>query len=117
MSLNCLTCSQVQRSNSESDRKQHGKDRNCTKISNAHVDRSWSGNLASPPSYEQFCMKNASMLVAHKKVTQGHRRLHSTGAVAFEGGAEPRLVRSSGMRRDWSFEDLRQRDEKKGRTA
>lgn len=51
-----------------------------------------------------------------KKVkTLGHRRMHSTGAVTFEGTAKPRLVRSSGMRRDWSFENLRQRDENKGR--
>lgn len=115
MSLNCLTCSQVQRTNSESDRR-YEKDRNCKKACSSQVDRSWSGNLASP-SYEQFYMKNASMLVAQKKVNKGHRRLHSTGAVAFEGGAEPRLVRSSGMRRDWSFENLRHRDEKKGRTS
>ncbi|KAF3449444.1 hypothetical protein FNV43_RR10172 [Rhamnella rubrinervis] len=117
MSLNCLTCSQVQRTNSDQacDRK-HGKDRNCKKICCVQVDRSWSGNLAPPP-YEHIFVKNASMLVAKKKVVKaGHRRLYSTGAVTFEGTAEPRLVRSSGMRRDWSFEDLRPgRDEKKGR--
>ncbi|KAF5734291.1 hypothetical protein HS088_TW16G00738 [Tripterygium wilfordii] len=42
-----------------------------------------------------------------------HRRLNSTGAVIFEGsGAKPRLV----VRRDWSFEDLRQRREETKRS-
>lgn len=119
MSLNCLNCSQVRRTNSDhACERKHGEVRNCKKICCVEVDRSWPGNLAPQP-YEQICVKNATMLVAKKKVVRpGHRRLYTTGAAAFEGAAEPRLVRSSGMRRDWSFEDLRpRRDEKKGRVS
>lgn len=77
------------------------------------VEKSWSGNLTPPRPYDQ--MKNTSRTKAKKG---RHRRLNSTGGVGFEGdgiSTEPRLVRSSGMRRDWSFENLRQRDQKKGR--
>lgn len=46
---------------------------------------------------------------------KGHHRRANTidttyGAVTFEVDGKPKLVRSSGMRRDWSFEKL---DEKK----
>ncbi|KAK2662508.1 hypothetical protein Ddye_001082 [Dipteronia dyeriana] len=66
------------------------------------AERSWSGNLAPPPPppYEQI--RNAS---TNRK--KNCRRFHSTGAV-YDGADEPRLVRSAGMRRDWSFEDLAQ---------
>ncbi|KAF5729705.1 hypothetical protein HS088_TW20G00069 [Tripterygium wilfordii] len=105
MSLNCLTFQSLQRTNSEQERCNHGKQ--CKKICCIKVNRSWSGNL-SPQPYEQI--RSGSKVVAAKKMRNCHRRLTSTGAVMFEGsGAEPRLVRSSGMRRDWSFEDLRQR--------
>ncbi|KAJ0052469.1 hypothetical protein Pint_03435 [Pistacia integerrima] len=76
------------------------------------VERSWSGPLASPP-YEQIrepVTSQSMQLVSSNKVKKGHRRYKSTSVVAFEENTEPRLVRSSGMRRDWSFEDLGQRN-------
>ncbi|MCL7049855.1 hypothetical protein MKW94_002726 [Papaver nudicaule] len=73
------------------------------------VDRSWSGNL-TPPPYEQI--GNGSSVPTSKGRRGHHRRIHSTGILAFEGrngeSGEPRLMRSCGMRRDWSFENLRQ---------
>ncbi|XP_038725797.1 uncharacterized protein LOC120016898 [Tripterygium wilfordii] len=105
MSLNCLTCQSSQRTNSEQEYCNRGKQ--CKKIFCIKVDRSWSGNL-NPQPYKQI--RSGSKVVAAQKMRNCHRRLNSTGAVIFEGsGAEPRLVRSCGMRRDWSFEDLRQR--------
>ncbi|KHN38922.1 hypothetical protein glysoja_014914 [Glycine soja] len=41
------------------------------------------------------------------KVKADHRRNYSTGDVPYpSGSAGPKLVRSSGMRRNWSFEDV-----------
>ncbi|KAE8712766.1 Detected protein of unknown function [Hibiscus syriacus] len=62
----------------------------------------WSAN------YEQI----SSDQRISKKAKKGHRRrntIHTTyESKGFDADqAEPRLVRSSGMRRDWSFEDLR----------
>ncbi|EOY23996.1 hypothetical protein QUC31_008538 [Theobroma cacao] len=110
MSLNCLTCQVLQRTDSNKDR-DYGKEKDSRKFCCIRVDRSWSGNL-SPAAYEQI--RNEPMPVPTRK---GHRRLNTIdttfGAVAFEADGEPRLVRSCGMRRDWSFEDLRgTRDEK-----
>lgn len=51
--------------------------------------------------------------IPSKKIKKGPLRFNTIattyGTVGFEAnvGAQPRLVRSSGMRRDWSFEDLR----------
>lgn len=80
------------------------------------VDRSWSGNL-SPASYEQIRSEPMSVVISKKKkIKKGHRRLNTIDttygaavAVAFEADAAPRLARSSGMRRDWSFENLREK--------
>ncbi|KAA8522053.1 hypothetical protein F0562_012633 [Nyssa sinensis] len=75
----------------------------------ANVGRSWSGNLAPRP-YEK--MRNGSAMGPEKRVMKAHRRIFSSGPVELESST-PRLVRSCGMRRDWSFENLRQlRDEK-----
>ncbi|KAE9607020.1 hypothetical protein Lal_00025919 [Lupinus albus] len=94
MSLNCLTCSQVlQRTDSYEDLYTEKEYREACK----RADRSWSGNIA-PPKGEK------SGAVA--KLKADHRRVHSTGNVSFSGSSEPRLVRCSGMRRDWSFENL-----------
>ncbi|PNX71219.1 hypothetical protein L195_g027091 [Trifolium pratense] len=56
------------------------------------VERSWSGNL-TPPQCE-----GGSGAVA--KIKAEHRRTNSAGNI------EPRLLRSSGMRRDWRLEEL-----------
>ncbi|KAL5791436.1 hypothetical protein ACOSP7_000030 [Xanthoceras sorbifolium] len=105
MSLNCLTCQTLQRTDSE---KEYGHEIYRT-LCCIKVERSWSGNLTPPPppAYEQ--MRNGSM-VATKNRKKSCRRLHSTGAV-YDGTDEPRLVRSAGMRRDWSFEDLGERND------
>jgi len=55
----------------------------------------------TPPQYA-----NSGPLAKVK--AQHHRRSNS------ESGVEPRLVRSSGMRRDWSFEDLSTQQKDKG---
>ncbi|RDX71800.1 hypothetical protein CR513_48796, partial [Mucuna pruriens] len=89
MSLSCLTCGQVlQRVNSD---REECLPETKTFKKPIKVDRSWSGNI-NPP-------QNARGAVAKVKA-EHHRRTNS------EGDVGPRLVRSSGMRRDWSFEDL-----------
>lgn len=122
MSLNCLSCQVFQRTNSDLERNNYGKG-----FLSANTERSWSGNLvAKPPcnsnnKNKDIQMKSEQvMAVSRKKVKTllgHHRRLHCSGTESFEGiNKEPRLVRSCGMRRDWSFEDLSGRAEKKGRT-
>ncbi|KAG5022300.1 hypothetical protein JHK82_018216 [Glycine max] len=96
MSLNCLACGQIlQRVNSDRDdeclppqeTKTHKR-----KVT-IQVDRSWSANMTPPK-----CARSGPL--AKVKTQEHHRRTNS------EGNVGPRLVRSSGMRRDWSFEDL-----------
>ncbi|CAN1199968.1 hypothetical protein LINPERHAP2_LOCUS45027 [Linum perenne] len=71
MSLNCLTCSPLQRKNSEREYEQLPR-------------------MIKKGNSRRVIMSNPPM------------------AAAFNGdGGEPKLVRSSGMRRDWSFENLR----------
>ncbi|KAG8382486.1 hypothetical protein BUALT_Bualt05G0082300 [Buddleja alternifolia] len=78
------------------------------------VERSFSGtltpNFRPKPNYPK--MRSRSNLGPTKKPNNGPTPLHLAHncgpAAAFESSqATPRLVRSSGMRRDWSFEDLR----------
>ncbi|KAJ7953458.1 putative Plant/MZA15-19 protein [Quillaja saponaria] len=114
MSLNCLTCQSIQRTDSER-RGDYGKEYSLRKLFCVQMERSWSGNM-SPPSYEQI--RSGAVEVVKKKIRRGgHRRIHSTGTVAFERDTEPRLVRSCGMRRDWSFENLRGNDENNARLS
>ncbi|CAJ1948106.1 unnamed protein product [Sphenostylis stenocarpa] len=113
MSLNCLTCGNIlQRVKSgrsdaclplpeESIKPCYNNENNNNnrKVSKA-PNRSWSGNM-TPPQFEPSGPL-AKVKTAH------HRRTTS------EGGLGPRLVRSSGMRRDWSFEDLADENQDKG---
>ncbi|XP_004509725.1 uncharacterized protein [Cicer arietinum] len=94
MSLNCLTCGQaLQRENSERENLPEIIEvKTCTRKVRIQIDRSWSGNL-SPPQCE-------SSGGAVDKIKTEHRRTQS------EGNVGPRLLRSSGMRRDWCLEDL-----------
>lgn len=116
MSLNCLSCQVLQRTNSDCERDYCAEKYSYEKFLRSNVERSWSGNLmASPPCKEKRKSSRSMMAVAQKVKKLGHRRMHSTGAIAFEGTTEPRLVRSCGMRRDWSFKNLSQMDEKKGK--
>ncbi|XP_038971208.1 uncharacterized protein LOC120104357 [Phoenix dactylifera] len=71
---------------------------------------SWSGSL-SPPPYAQ--LRSESVRAASREKKSGHRKMLSTGS-PLTGDfdlhsplGEPRLVRSGGLRRDWSFEDVR----------
>ncbi|KAJ4847817.1 hypothetical protein Tsubulata_011768 [Turnera subulata] len=113
MSLNCLTCQDLQLQRTNSDRElleqqEHQKPRR--KFSILGQDRTWSGNLCpgGPASYEhqqqQPVSKSSILMGVRKTIKKDYRRVHTA---AFDGHDEPRLVRSSGMRRDWSFEDLR----------
>ncbi|XP_012076249.1 uncharacterized protein LOC105637409 [Jatropha curcas] len=106
MSLNCLACQNMQRNNSGTE---YDRETTSEKLCCLPVERSWSGNLGSP-TYEKI--GKSSMPIA-KKIKKEHRRLNSTGILGFKGIDEPKLVRSSGMRRDWSFEDLKERDEER----
>ncbi|XP_020206973.1 uncharacterized protein LOC109792007 [Cajanus cajan] len=90
MSLNCLTCGHIfQRVDSE--RESLPEMKASRKVSK-HVDRNWSGNI-NPPQHGGGDV--AKIKAEH------HRRANS------EGDLGPRLVRSRGMRRDWTFEDLK----------
>ncbi|KAK7386130.1 hypothetical protein VNO78_26116 [Psophocarpus tetragonolobus] len=98
MSLNCLTCGQaLQRVNSDRDKPLPPPEETMPITNNKkkvviQVDRSWSGNM-NPPKYA-----HSGPLVKVK--AEHHRRTNS------ESDVGPRLIRSSGMRRDWSFENL-----------
>ncbi|KAK7317783.1 hypothetical protein RJT34_02305 [Clitoria ternatea] len=94
--MNCLTCGQMlQRVNSE----EFLLEIKPYKKSHILVDRSWSGNL-SPPKGRGDPPRRSGGAVSKIK-TEHHRRTNS------EGDVGPRLARSSGMRREWSFQDLR----------
>ncbi|KAJ0240017.1 Plant/protein [Hirschfeldia incana] len=97
MSLNCLTCHNLQRSDSDID------------IVNLKDSKITEKNVTS--GYEKM-VRNRTMLPAVRRVKMGHRRLYSADSVVYRDLDEPKLARSSGLRRDWSFEDLKkQRDE------
>ena len=96
MSLSCLTCSQVLQ---KTDSFRELFNENEYRESSKKVDRTWSGNM---PASNQEITKGSAMA----KIKANHCRNYSTGNIPSSGRAEPRLVRSSGMRRDWSFENL-----------
>ena len=64
------------------------------------VDRRWSRNMAPPK-----CAHSGPLA---KVKAEHHRHIHS------EGDVGPRLVRSRGMRREWSLEDLAGQQQDKG---
>ncbi|PON87400.1 LOW QUALITY PROTEIN: hypothetical protein TorRG33x02_167530 [Trema orientale] len=115
MSLNCLSCQVLQRTDSDLERDNGVEKYSYEKLLCSNIGRS-SGNLVAPSPCKEL-IKSESMFVAPKKATGtlGHRRLQSSGAFMFEGTTEPRVVKSYGMRRDWSIKNLRQRDKEKGR--
>ncbi|KAI5678427.1 hypothetical protein M9H77_09377 [Catharanthus roseus] len=102
MNLNCLTCQGMKRTDSDNDIPlslscELQKPPNINKLHDRVNERSWSGNLVPrPPTAE--------------KLKKSSTRRHSSGTYSVDGTETPRLVRSSGMRREWSFEDLRQRN-------
>ncbi|XP_028789245.1 uncharacterized protein LOC114758043 [Neltuma alba] len=102
MSLSCLTCSQVLQK-TDSFREYSSEKPGLRKVRCTPVERTWSGNIA----LEDQDRRQEPLV----KIKREHRRAHSTGSAAFPGSVEPRLVRSPGMRRDWSFEDLAGKNE------
>lgn len=112
MTLNCLTCQGIPRTNSD-------KEGENLRLGLGKLERSsWTGNLGPPrpninSNYEKMkTLRSASSLVPPKKVAKNKAplRFHSSGSIGSfnDEEEEPKLVRSCGMRRDWSFEDLRQ---------
>ncbi|ESQ52134.1 hypothetical protein EUTSA_v10017673mg [Eutrema salsugineum] len=97
MSLNCLACHILQRSDSDRD-------------IGSRKDSKFTENIVTS-GYEHM-VRNRSPLPVVRRVKTGHRRLYSAEVVVYGDLDEPKLVRSSGIRRDWSFEDLKkQRDQ------
>ncbi|KAF5460316.1 hypothetical protein F2P56_020195 [Juglans regia] len=116
MSMNCLHCNSTKSNLSDSEKEYDISTNPTRKRSFAKIERIWSGTIPPPPyGYEK--MRSGFANPVQKKVKTGHLRDISEGSVAFEGSREPRLVRSSGMRRDWSLEDLRKAEDKKGRKS
>ncbi|KAJ8486347.1 hypothetical protein OPV22_018832 [Ensete ventricosum] len=72
-----------------------------------------------PPPYANLRSRSIPAKPADKK--KGRRRMAEGGGgggshlFAGEAAAGPQLKRSGGMRRDWSFEDLRNRKANEGR--
>lgn len=100
MSLNCLTRQVLKRTNSHEELRE--KIKNVQGKSNfrlfSGVERNWSGNLVKNPR---------SLVGQENKAKKGCRRIHNSGPIEYLPDS-PRLARSPGIRRDWSFEDLRQ---------
>lgn len=94
MSLNCLTCGHIlKRDNSDRVNNLPEIKKSSIKRARLNVERSWSGNLV-PPQRE-----SGSGVVADN-IKPEFRRVNSAGNVG------PRLLRSSGMRRNWCLEEL-----------
>ncbi|KAL3499896.1 hypothetical protein ACH5RR_038989 [Cinchona calisaya] len=109
MSLNCLTCPGMKRTDSDVDMKNslcQRKPNTCRNL--ATTERSWSGNLVPRPNGYGKIRTGRTILMAADEVKKGRYRIHNSAPAGnFEDTGTPKLVRSSGMRRDWSFEDLR----------
>ncbi|XP_054808380.1 uncharacterized protein LOC129310539 [Prosopis cineraria] len=103
MNLNCLACTLIPRTDSY---REHNLHERAAKL-RALVARSWSGAMVLPDDSRQQChdqQKKTKGPLA--KIKADHRRIHSASDVSFPGSPEPRLVRSCGVRRNWSFEEL-----------
>ncbi|GMJ06039.1 hypothetical protein like AT2G35215 [Hibiscus trionum] len=96
MSFNCLTLKRTESSNG----RDHFGHKQKPSVTFCCASRTRSGN------YEQIGSEPMS-----KKTKKGHRRRNTIPATfeskGFDADSEPRLVRSCGMRRNWSLEDLR----------
>lgn len=75
------------------------------KMSLSRVERSWSGNLAPNLRPNRNFQRTRSR--SNLRPTKKSKNVGPPGASYDSAPPTPRLVRSSGMRRDWSFEDLR----------
>lgn len=91
-----MPCQDMQRSNSG---RECNTEKAYRKLSCMKGEWSWSWNLS--PTYEKS--RKSTLMITKKN----HQRLKNMETMAFKGCDEPKLVRSSGMRRDWNFEDLK----------
>ncbi|TYJ41234.1 hypothetical protein E1A91_A03G006400v1 [Gossypium mustelinum] len=108
MSLNCLNCRMLKRTIDSNNSRDH-----CSKAKHRRKigfnDRARSE--ISPVAYEKLTSDDDLVMPTIGPKKSHHCRANTIdmtyGAVTFEADGKPRLVRSSGMRRDWSFENLR----------
>lgn len=109
--MNCLTCQALPRT--QSDRENRGYETPSTRGKSCclYVPRRWSTELTTPSSYDSIKIDDDH----HISSSNVHKKARTRRVRSECGGNEPKLVRSSGMRRDWSFEDLGLRGQKKGR--
>ncbi|KAL7160665.1 hypothetical protein ABFS83_01G112200 [Erythranthe nasuta] len=88
------------------------KKKSNLKIYMRKVERSWSGNLAQKPNFhERMRSRLSKKEVDHHQIDyllneKSNSRSSSFLSMSAPSTPTPRLVRSSGMRRDWSFEDV-----------
>ncbi|KAK9144526.1 hypothetical protein Sjap_004429 [Stephania japonica] len=72
------------------------------------LDGSWTVRHAPSPRYAHIrSSRDLSINGRHNKKGGHHRRIKSSGTVLLEERDSPQLLRCGGMRRDWSFEDLK----------
>ncbi|KAL9666407.1 hypothetical protein QQ045_000738 [Rhodiola kirilowii] len=100
--INCMSRDVLERTDSYN-LNRVGSPKQHTRLCFLKVERSWSGDMTRA-RYEQVMEDKAEESVRKATKKKGHHRRCQS-----ELGADvaPKLVRSSGMRRDWSFEDLR----------
>ncbi|KAI9111702.1 hypothetical protein K1719_017392 [Acacia pycnantha] len=107
MSLNCLACTLIPRTDSY---RENNLPERVTKL-RALVARSWSGVMDPPDDSHQQCHdQTRKTRGSSAKIKPDHRRVHSASDASCSGSLEPRLVRSCGVRRNWTFEDLTPED-------
>ncbi|RWR89699.1 pollen-specific small CDPK-interacting protein 1 [Cinnamomum micranthum f. kanehirae] len=97
MTLSCLTCKTPQRTNS--DLKDEHFDARFQRLRPTRTNRNWSGRLFP-------CSSEDTMKTRHRHGSTTTDVMENVGQSEGSCKSEPRLVRSPGMRRDWSFEDL-----------
>ncbi|KAH0461061.1 hypothetical protein IEQ34_008636 [Dendrobium chrysotoxum] len=109
MSLNCLLCDN---GGSPAINREPGKHQCCRCYG---LQRSFSAN-SSPPLHNKLRGRNSSLESSRRKGRHKFANSVRTLSKKFvkhtvvpSAMGEPRLMRSGGMRRDWSFEDLRNR--------
>ncbi|TMW95365.1 hypothetical protein EJD97_009000 [Solanum chilense] len=108
MTLNCLTCQVLKRTDSHEELREtlnHVNDKSNFRLFSVGMERNWSGNLVERRKYEKT--RGRTLMGKENNARKGSRRVHNSGPIEFMTDS-PRLARSPGMRRDWSFEDLRQ---------
>ena len=101
--MNCLACQGVVRTNSDNEGDFYYKTSGLWIIE--EKDEILTQSAPLKPDYGKMRSSSSIIVPLVKNFKNVPRRSHSTVAGLVED--QPKLVRSSGMRRDWSFEDLR----------